>query len=91
MSFERYGRDELLEHVVATTGLSAPEAQRVIDDVVAFLREPVDSYVRRRHTELKTFGAKNPEIYDRIASELAQRVVAAPELTTRQLRRIIYG
>ncbi len=83
--------DDLVAHVVVTTGLSAPEARRVVDDVVAFFREPAEAYVRRRHTELKTYGAKNPEIYDQIATELAQRVVAAPELTTRQLRRIIYG
>ena len=80
-----------MEHLVATTGLSAAEAQRVIDDVVAFHREPAETYVRRRHTELKTYGARNPEIYEQIATELAQRVVAAPELTARQLRRMIYG
>ncbi|WP_248579424.1 hypothetical protein [Nocardioides sp. InS609-2] len=91
MSADQSSPDELAAHVVATTGLSATDAQRVIDDVVAFLREPVEAYVRRRHTELKTYGAKNPEIYDQIAIELAQRVVAAPQLTVRQLRRIIYG
>ena len=48
-------------------------------------------YVRRRHAELKTFGVRNPEIFARLADELAQRVVAAPELSERQLRRIVYG
>ena len=81
----------LVAHVSATTGLSATEATRVIEDVVAFLAEPVDDYVRRRHAALKAHGAKNPEIFARIAAELAERVFAAPELSERQLRRIVYG
>ena len=81
----------LVAHLVATTGLSAAEAERVVDDVVAFHAEPVEAFVRRRHAELKTYGAKNPEIFARIADELASRVVAAPPLTERQLRRLVYG
>ncbi|MEO9322563.1 hypothetical protein ABFT23_03680 [Nocardioides sp. C4-1] len=82
---------DLVAHLVATTGLTASEAARVVDDVVAFHAEPVEAYVRRRHGELKTYGAKNPEIFARIADELAERVVAAPPLSERQLRRLVYG
>ncbi len=82
---------KLIDHIVASTGLSPAEAARVIDDVVAFHAEPVEDYVRRRHAHLKTYGAKNPEIFTRIAAELADRVVAAPALSERQLRRIVYG
>jgi hypothetical protein len=81
----------LVDHVVATTGLTPAEATRVIGDVIAFHAEPVEELVRRRHAQLKTYGAKNDEIFARIARELAGRVVAAPELTERQLRRMIYG
>ncbi|MDQ3484731.1 MAG: hypothetical protein M3445_04890 [Actinomycetota bacterium] len=82
---------ELVNRVVASTGLTEAEAVRVIDDVVAFHSEPVADYVRRRHAELKTYGAQNLEIFARIGAELADRVVAAPELTERQLRRLVYG
>ena len=81
----------LVEHVTATTGLSPGEAARVVEDVIAFHAEPVEDFVRRRHAELKTFGAKNPEIFARIAAELDGRVVAAPALSERQLRRLVYG
>ena len=81
----------LVDHLVAGTGLTASEAQRVVEDVLAFYAEPVDEFVRRRHTELKTYGAKNDEIFVRIAEELSERVVAAPSLSERQLRRIIYS
>jgi hypothetical protein len=80
----------LVDHLVAGTGLSAPEARRVVQDVVAYYAEPVEDFVRRRHAELKTYGGKNAEIFARIAEELADRVVAAPPLSERQLRRIVY-
>lgn len=83
--------DPLVDHLVATTGLSAAEARRVVEDVVAYHRESVEDYIRRRHAHLKTYGARNPEIFERVAAELGQRVVAAPPLTARQVRRVIYG
>lgn len=81
----------LVSHVVATTSLTPGEAARVIEDVIAFHAQPVEDYVRARHAHLKTYGAKNTEIFARIAEELSGRVVAAPELSERQLRRLVYG
>jgi hypothetical protein len=81
----------LVDHLVATTELTPAEAARVVEDVVAFHAEPVESYVRRRHAELKTHGGRNSEIFARLAEELTHRVVAAPPLSERQLRRIVYG
>ena len=80
----------LVDHLVAGTGLTPLEAQRVVEDVLAFYAEPVEEFVRRRHAELRTYGVKNAEIFARIAAELQDRLVAAPPLSERQLRRIIY-
>ncbi|MDO9495308.1 MAG: hypothetical protein Q7J48_06375 [Nocardioides sp.] len=85
------GDRALVERVVASTGLTPAEAARLVEDVLSFHAEPVEDYVRRRHAELKTYGARNPEIFHRISEELADRVVAAPRLTERQLRRLVYG
>ncbi|WP_454854777.1 hypothetical protein [Promicromonospora soli] len=82
---------DLVAHVAATTGLTHAEAARVIGDVVAYFTTPVEEVVRQRHAELRTHGARNPEIFARIAGELEHRVVAAPQLSERQLRRMIYG
>ncbi|ABL84098.1 MULTISPECIES: hypothetical protein [unclassified Nocardioides] len=82
---------ELVGRIAASTGLSVGEAARVVEDVVAFHAETVAHYVQRRHAHLKTYGAKNDEIFALIAEELAHRVVAAPALTARQLRRLVYG
>jgi hypothetical protein len=80
----------LVDHLVAGTGLTPAEARRVAGDVLAFYAEPVEEFVRRRHAELKTYGARNDDIFTRIATELGDRVVAAPALSERQLRRIVY-
>lgn len=81
----------LVDRVVASTGLDPEVAARVIEDVVAYHAEPVAAYVRRRHARLQAEGARNPAIFARISDELADRVLAAPELSERQLRRIVYG
>lgn len=82
---------DLIDHVAATTGLTPSEARRVVEDVVAWYAEPVQDYVRRRHRDLQTHGVRNPQAFERIAAELAQRVTAPPQLSQRQLRRIVYG
>jgi hypothetical protein len=82
---------DLIERVAGSTGLTPAEAARVVDDVLAWYREPVEDYVRRRHAHHQLYGKHNPEIFELIAGELACRLVAAPSLTQRQLRRIVYG
>lgn len=82
---------DLVGHLVRTTQMPPGVARRVIDDVVAYLGEPVEAVVRRRHRELQAAGCANAEIFDRIAAELAVRPVGAPDLSARQLRRIVYG
>jgi hypothetical protein len=81
---------ELVRHVVATTGLPPATAARVISDVIGYFAETTEQFVRRRHAELHR-RHRNDEIWALIATELAGRPVAAPRATERQLRRIVYG
>ncbi|WP_030542353.1 hypothetical protein [Streptomyces albus] len=83
--------DDLVDHLVRSTPLHRGEAVRVVLDVLAYFDETVEDFVRRRHRELRSAGLANAEIYDRIAAELPHRAVAPPELSLRQLRRMIYG
>jgi hypothetical protein len=82
---------DLVSRVAHSTGLSPGEAARVISDVVAYFSEPTEVFVRRRHERLQAAGMHNPEIFAQIRAELSRRVVAPPELSERQLRRIVYG
>jgi hypothetical protein len=82
---------ELISRVSASTGLSPGEAARVVADIIGWYQEPVEFYVRRRHAHLRKYGRRNNEIFAVIGAELAERLVAAPALSERQLRRIVYG
>ncbi|MCH0563716.1 MULTISPECIES: hypothetical protein [unclassified Streptomyces] len=83
--------DELVDHLTRTTPLNRGEALRVIQDVLAYFDETIEDYVRRRHRELQAQGLVNATIFERIAADLQYRAVAPPELSLRQLRRIVYG
>ena len=82
----------LIDHLCHSNDLSKREARKIVDEVIAYFSESTESYVRRRHLELKQdTGLPNPLIFERIATELTQLVFAPPRLTQRQIRRIIYG
>lgn len=83
--------EELVRHVAETTGLPEATASRVVADISAYYSETVEAYVRRRHAELKTVNWRNDEIWSLVAEELRTRRFGAPEVTERQLRRIVYG
>jgi hypothetical protein len=82
---------DLVRHVAASTGLPEATASRVVADITAYFAETVEDFVRRRHGELRGRHRKNDEIWPRIAAELGTRRFAAPGLSQRQLRRIVYG
>ena len=83
--------EDLLDHLVNTTRLQRSEAQRVVEEVLAFFSETAEGFVVRRHRELRAEQLKNAVIYQRITAELKARRFAGPALSTRQIRRIIYG
>jgi len=82
---------ELIQHMVASTGLAPDVAARLVTDLLAYFNETTEQFVRRRHAELHRRGHGNAAIWPVISAELAQRRVAAAELSERQLRRIVYG
>jgi hypothetical protein len=80
----------LLDHLEAT-GVSRGQAARLVDEVLAHFSETSEEFVRRRHRELQADGVANAVSFAAIAGELAQRRVAGPRLSERQIRRVIYG
>ena len=85
------GFPDLLEHLERTTRLTAPEAARVVTEVLEYFSESLEHFITRRHGELQGEEMKNPDIFARIATEVGQRRFAAPGLSERQIRRIVYG
>lgn len=82
---------DLVEYLMNTCPLSPAEAARVVADVLGYFSESPEDYVRRRHRELKARGLTNDVAFEQIAAEIPQRRYAPPELSLRQLRRIVYG
>ncbi len=82
---------ELITYLVRTSRLTPAEARRVVGEVLAFLDETPDAFIRRRHLALQSEGLPNAAIFSRLAAELAQWRFRAPEYSERQIRRIIYG
>jgi hypothetical protein len=82
---------ELATYLVRSTRLTAPEARRVIDEVLAYMNETAEGFIRRRHLALQSQGHSNADIFARLAAEVSQRRFRAAEYSERQIRRIIYG
>jgi hypothetical protein len=82
---------DLVAYLVRTSRLTPTEAHRIVGDVLAFLNEDPEDFVRRRHRALQIEGLSNAEIFTRLRVELARLRFRAPAYTERQLRRLIYG
>lgn len=83
--------DDLVWHVAGMLGIDPEHARKTITDILDYYHESLETYVRRRHAECKLRGMRNDDIFALLQRELTTRVVAAPPLSVRQLRRVIYG
>ena len=81
----------LVEHLERTTRLNGAEAERVVAEVLDYFSESLEGFITRRHAELQGEELRNPEIFARLLTETRQRRFAAPALSERQVRRIVYG
>jgi hypothetical protein len=83
--------EELVAYLVRTSRLSATEATRLVGEVLSFLAETPEAFIRRRHLALQSQGLANDAIFAQLKAELERLRFRAPPLTARQIRRIIYG
>lgn len=89
---KRSERDQdLIQYLQHLQGYTEEEAGRVLDEILNYFDETWEAFVQRRHKELQQAGRTNNSIYARIQEELKLRRFVAPELSARQIRRIIYG
>ena len=83
--------EELIAYLVRTSRLSTSEATRLVSEVLSFLAETPEAFIRRRHLALQSQGLANDAIFAQLAAELERLRFRAAPLTARQIRRIIYG
>ena len=83
--------EELVSHLARTSRLSPQEARHLVEEVLSFLTDTPENFVRRRHRALQAAGWANAGIYAQLAAELSHWRFRAPPYTERQIRRLIYG
>ena len=83
--------EPLIDHLARTTVLSHRDAGRVVVEVMAFFDQALEEFVRARHGVLKAEGLRNDAIFRQVAEDIAAWRFAAPPITERQVRRMIYG
>lgn len=81
----------LLAHLGRVSGATGPTVEKIVRETVEHFAETVEQFVARRHAELQAEDLKNEAIFTRIQDELRARRFAAPELSERQIRRLVYG
>ena len=79
------------ERLERLLGLDEAQARRAVTEIVDCLSYRVDDYIADRHRELCAHGARNDVIYATIERELPLLRFAPPRLSSRQIRRRIYG
>ena len=89
--FDAVDLEDLVAYLARTSDLTAAQAARFVDEVLAYLDESAEEFIRRRHLELQQQGHANSKIFSLIAGELEHRRFRPPDYTERQIRRIIYG
>jgi hypothetical protein len=84
-------RPERRKYLEEKYGLDRDELESLLEDLWAFTDETAEDFVRRRHGELQRGGLRNEAIYRSLAAEARAGRFRGPELSLRQVRRIIYG
>lgn len=82
---------ELVTYLARSSRMTPAEAARIVNEVLAFMSDTPEDFIRRRHLALQVQGLSNPAIFGQIAAELTQRRFRAPDYSERQIRRVIYG
>ena len=57
--------EELIAYLVRTSRLSAAEATHLMSEVLSFLAETPEAFIRRRHLALQSQGLANDAIFTR--------------------------
>lgn len=83
--------EEFENYLLSSYQMSKNDLYRFLDDLSGAFNFTVEKYIQKKHTDLHKEGKKNAEIYQIIQKEILTQRFPGPELSVRQIRRIIYG
>jgi len=78
-------------HLLNSYPVSEDLLDHILEDLGDYFAMDVKEFIGVRHQQLQKEGLLNSDIYNRIREELGTKRFAAPVLSVRQIRRIIYG
>lgn len=83
--------EQFKSYLLSSYPIDESYLNHLIEDLGDYFSTDVKDFIGLRHQQLQKEGLKNNEIYLQIHDELKKRRFVAPELSLRQIRRIIYG
>ncbi|MDA3811372.1 MAG: hypothetical protein PF518_13695 [Spirochaetaceae bacterium] len=83
--------EQFKNYLLSTYPVDESLLNRLVEDLGDYFSRDVKEFIAERHHILHGEGMKNEEIYKVIQRELRERRFAGPELSERQIRRVIYG
>jgi hypothetical protein len=84
--------DAEIDHLATALGLPRDRAVRLLEEARTVFHETLPAFVRGRHQEYKgRMRLRNDEIYRRIQEDVRLWRFRAPDLSLRQIRRMIHG
>lgn len=81
----------LAERLSTAYGLEPFLAERLVEEVLHAYGDTLEEWVRSTHIRLQRRGLRNEDIYLAIQEELPRRRFVSPQVSVRQIRRMIYG
>ncbi len=84
-------KEEFKDHITSNYSISRHDLERLLEEVDHFYGCDLPTFVQTRHMELKEAGYQNREIYRILQQEAKARRFRIPDLSERQIRRLIYG
>lgn len=82
---------ELIDHLCRSSQLTAKQAEHLVAEVLSYFSQTPEEFLRTRHQELQSLGHGNSAIFTILQTELKTKRFTTKLLTTRQIRRAIYG
>jgi hypothetical protein len=81
-----------VDHLARALGVPRDQAERLLEEARTAFHQTLPDFVRSRHAEYRQRqGLRNQEIYRRIQEDIRNWRFRAPEVSERQIRRMIHG
>ncbi len=83
--------EQLKNYLLSAYPIDESLLDHIVDDLSEYFSSDVNDFINKRHQQLHNIGMKNEQIYLKIQKELKEKRFIGPDMSLRQIRRVIYG